>query len=133
MRLKKIRVSRELIAEFAVKPPIPNTTSNAPKDLVVVGASFNRQFGTVDLIMSSESFPELEAGQEPPDFDLLFTTHTFTLYRLAAKIDDLNNGRINLDAFEDWFISESWGKYQTTDDDLSRAIAAVHHVLHSYN
>jgi hypothetical protein len=56
----------------------------------------------------------------------------FSVQRLSKKIEELCENRSNLDAFEDWFVSESWGHYSVQTDAASSAIAAVHHVLHSY-
>lgn len=56
----------------------------------------------------------------------------FTVERLSAKIDELVEGRIDLEAFEDWFVSESWGHFDVQGGLGSSLIAAVHHVFHRY-
>lgn len=56
----------------------------------------------------------------------------FSIQRLSAKIDELSANCLDVDAFEDWFLAESWGHYGVHGESASKAIAAVHHVLHSY-
>ena len=55
-----------------------------------------------------------------------------SLRQLSEQIDALNERRLSLADFEDWFVSESWGCYGLANDYLSKAIAAVHHVLYGY-
>ena len=56
----------------------------------------------------------------------------FSIHQLSKSIDDLSRKCLDADAFEEWFVSESWGHYNVGGDSLSQAIGAVHHVLHSY-
>jgi hypothetical protein len=55
-----------------------------------------------------------------------------SVQRLSEHIEALNSEGGDVDDFEDWFLSESWGLYDIHGDALSNAIAAVHQVLHSY-
>ena len=55
----------------------------------------------------------------------------FSIQQLSEKIADVSANRLDVDGFEEWFVSESWGYYDVRGDQTSRAIAAVHHVLHS--
>jgi hypothetical protein len=56
----------------------------------------------------------------------------FSIQQLSDKIDELTADQLDVDAFEDWLLSASWGHYSVRGDCLSSAIAAVHHVLYSY-
>lgn len=55
----------------------------------------------------------------------------FNVQQISEKIDELESC-LDVEAFEDWFLRASWGHYSVSGDELSKAIAAVHHVLHSY-
>ena len=55
-----------------------------------------------------------------------------SIHQLSEHIEDLDGPHPSLADFEDWFASESWGSYDVAGDNLSNAIAAVHHVLYNY-
>lgn len=55
----------------------------------------------------------------------------FSIQQLSEKIAEVSANRLGVDDFEEWFVSESWGHYDGRSNQASRAIAAVHHVLHS--
>lgn len=56
----------------------------------------------------------------------------FSIHQLSEQIGALLENRLEVDEFEEWFVANSWGYYQVGADSLSKAIAAVHHVLHAY-
>ena len=55
----------------------------------------------------------------------------FSIRQLSEKIADVASKHLDVDGFEEWFVSESWGHYDVRANETSRMIAAVHHVLHS--
>lgn len=56
----------------------------------------------------------------------------FSIHELSEKIAELSAKRLDVEAFEDWFVASSWGHYSVDGSLASKAIAAVHHVLYGF-
>jgi hypothetical protein len=54
----------------------------------------------------------------------------FSIQQLSEKIAEISAERLDVEDFEEWLVAESWGHYDIRGDQVSRAIAAIHHVLH---
>ena len=55
-----------------------------------------------------------------------------SLEQLSKQVEAYRYGKIDFDAFEDWFQSMSWGAYDRAGEPLSDAIFLVRVALASY-
>ena len=85
MKIARVQISREyfemIIKADGLPPPNRIITSNAPKDLEVLGFTATRDFPfTFDMYCKSESFAEIAEGAEPP----LISPFIYTVKEIEA-------------------------------------------------
>jgi hypothetical protein len=57
----------------------------------------------------------------------------FSLDELSAQINDLRQGNLSLDDFEDWFSDNSGGAYAADDDRISEAYSCIEALFSEYH
>lgn len=72
-RVKFLRISAELLADFLKQPVPPGITSEGlPTDARITNTAWEADLSIIRLTLESDSFPEVRPGEEIPQMSPLY-------------------------------------------------------------